>query len=330
MKRLNFSRQILPGIAMLGILIAIVLIATSQPDRSIAEPGVQPPTTPASMRAGGAVAGAGVVEPSSELIEIGSHVPGVVSQVYVKAGDQVPVGAPLFTIDRRDIVTVIDEARARVERLEATVAAARTALRVAEDQLALYRGVDDERAVSRQEVIQRRGVAEDARAQLGVAEAQLQEARAQLKSARVDYDRHTVRAPRSAEVLQVRVREGEYATAGPPMGGNRDPLVTMGVTRPLHVRVDIDESEIERVALGRPAVVTARGDAGRQVRATFVRAEPLVIPKRSLTNAASERVDIRVLQLIYALPTQGHQFFVGQQVDAFVPAKGANGKASAK
>lgn len=328
MTRLNFSRQVLPGIAILGILIAVLLVATSQPDRSIAEPGVQPPSTPAAMRASGAVAGAGVVEPSSELVEIGSHVPGVVSQVHVKAGDQVPVGAPLFTIDRRDIVSVIDEARARVERLEATVAAARTALRVAQDQLALYRGVDDERAVSRQEVIQRRGVAEDARAQVAVAEAQLQEARAQLQSAKVDYDRHTVRAPRSAEVLQVRLREGEFATAGPPMGGNRDPLITMGVTRPLHVRVDIDESEIERVALGRPAVVSPRGDAGRQVRAAFVRAEPLVVPKRSLTNASTERVDIRVLQLIYALPMSGHQFFVGQQVDAFVPAK--NGGAPSK
>ena len=330
MKRLNFSRQVLPAIAVLGIIVAAILIATGQPDRSIAEPGVQPPSTPKSLRASGAVAGAGVVEPSSELIEIGSHVPGVVSEVYVQAGDQVPVGAPLFTIDRRDIVSTIDEARARVERLEATVAAARTALRVAEDQLALYRSVDDERAVSRQEVIQRRGVADDARAQLAVAQAQLQEARAQLQSAKVDYDRHTVRAPRSAEVLQVRVREGEYATAGPPMGGARDPLITMGVTRPLHVRVDIDESEIERVALGRPAIVSPRGDATKQVRASFVRAEPLVVPKRSLTNASNERVDIRVLQLIYALPMQGHQFFVGQQVDAFVPAKGANGKAAAK
>lgn len=329
MKRLNFSRQMLPAIAIIGILIAGLLVATTQPDRSIADPVVQPPITPEAMRARGAVAGAGVVEPSSELVEIGSHVPGVVSQVYVQAGDQVPVGAPLFTIDRRDIVTVIDEARARVARLEQTVAATRTSLGVAEDQLALYRGVDDARAVSKQEVIQRRGVSDDARAQVAVAQAQLAEARAQLRSAQVDYDRHTVRAPTSAEVLQVRVREGEFATAGPPMGGNRDPLITMGVTRPVHVRVDIDENEIERVALGRPAIISPRGDSGQQVRAAFVRAEPLIVPKRSLTNSSTERVDVRVLQLIYALPMQGHQYFVGQQVDAFVPAKAASAERTA-
>ena len=64
-----------------------------------------------------------------------------------------------------------------------------------------------------------------------------------------------------------------------------------------------------------------RGDAKRQVKATFVRAEPLIVPKRSLTNSATERVDVRVLQLIFALPQDGRRFFVGQQVDGFVPAK---------
>jgi hypothetical protein len=67
--------------------------------------------------------------------------------------------------------------------------------------------------------------------------------------------------------------------------------------------------------------VSPRGNAGRRVQASFVRAEPLVTPKRSLTNSSAERVDVRVLQLVFALPAQSGGFFVGQQVDAFVPAK---------
>jgi hypothetical protein len=57
------------------------------------------------------------------------------------------------------------------------------------------------------------------------------------------------------------------------------------------------------------------------VTARWVRTEPLVIPKRSLTNQGNERVDVRVLQVIYALPADTTDFFVGQQVDAFVPAR---------
>ncbi|MCR9181251.1 MAG: hypothetical protein NXH71_13620, partial [Erythrobacteraceae bacterium] len=85
---------------------------------------------------------------------------------------------------------------------------------------------------------------------------------------------------------------------------------------------DIDENEAARVKLGAPAVVSPRGAAELHVNAAFVRAEPQVVPKRSLTNSAAERVDVRVVQLIYALP-ESDDFRVGQQVDAFIPAKDA-------
>jgi hypothetical protein len=121
-------------------------------------------------------------------------------------------------------------------------------------------------------------------------------------------------------VLQVNTRTGQYANAGPGPG-DQDPLMVLGETNPLHVRVDIDENEIDRVGLGTPAIVSPRGNAQRRIRAAFVRAEPLVTPKRSLTNSSTERVDVRVLQLIYALPQDASGFFVGQQVDAYIPAK---------
>lgn len=320
--KLNVSRQILPIVAIVCIIVAVFFIATSQPDRSTAMPATQPPSAPQEMRQRGVVAGAGVVEPSSELIEIGSHQAGVVDRILVAAGDQVGAGALLFTIDSRDARARVDEAAARVERLRSAIGASQTSLNVARRQLALYENVTDQRAVSRQEVIERRGVAEDAAARLAVSRAELTEAQAALRSARVALDLHQVRAPRAAQVLQVRTRAGEFAPAG-QMSNNAEALMTMGVTLPLHVRVDIDENEIERVDLGKPAIVSARGDAASRVRATFVRAEPLVVPKRSLTNAATERVDVRVLQLIYALPQEGHRLFSGQQVDAFVSAKGA-------
>lgn len=320
MARLNFSRQILPIAAVIAIIVAAVIVLRTQPDRVLAEPVRIPPSAPAG---GSTVAGAGVVEPASELIEIGAQVPGVVDRVYVAAGDRVSAGAPLFSVDSREARAAVDEAGARLQRLRQSVAAARTTLSVARRQYALYGEASDPRAVSRQEVITRQGSVEDAAAQVAVAQASAREAEAQLNSARVALARHLVRAPRAATVLQLRTRAGEYASAGQQGSGNQDPLMTMGVTDPLHVRIDIDENEIARVALGQSALVSPRGAAGQQVRATFVRAEPLIVPKRSLTNASTERVDIRVLQLIYALPADSRGFFVGQQVDGFVPARAA-------
>jgi HlyD family secretion protein len=325
MSRLNFSRQILPWLAVASILVSAFFIWGMQPDRPLTDPPSQPATAPAGSAA--MVAGAGVVEPSSELIAIGSHVPGVIDRVYVTPGDSVPAGAPLFSIDSREARAAIAEARARRGSLGEQLAAAQTSLNVAQQQLALYRGVSDPRAVSRQEVIQREGVVAEARAQLGVIRAQIGEAEAAINAAEVRLARHTVRAPSTATVLQVEARAGQFATAGPAASGS-DALVTMGVTQPLHVRIDIDENDIERIALGQAATISPRGSGGITASAVYVRAEPLVVPKRSLTNSATERVDVRVLQVIYALPASAASFVVGQQVDAFVPAR-RNGQAAA-
>ena len=49
-----------------------------------------------------------------------------------------------------------------------------------------------------------------------------------------------------------------------------------------------------------------------------MRVEPYVIPKQSLTGDNRERVDTRVLQVVYAVEEDSPQLFVGQQVDVFI------------
>ena len=52
-----------------------------------------------------------------------------------------------------------------------------------------------------------------------------------------------------------------------------------------------------------------------------MRFEPLVQPKRALTGDGTERVDTRVLEVIYALAKDAPQPFVGQQMDVFIEAE---------
>jgi hypothetical protein len=51
-----------------------------------------------------------------------------------------------------------------------------------------------------------------------------------------------------------------------------------------------------------------------------VRVEPYVVPKRSLTGESTERVDTRVLQVLYRFDPAAMKVYVGQQVDVFVEA----------
>jgi hypothetical protein len=96
--------------------------------------------------------------------------------------------------------------------------------------------------------------------------------------------------------------------------------MVLGDVSALNVRADVDESEAWRVPWGAPAVVLVRGNPNRRATAKFVRFEPMVVPKQSLTGASTERVDTRVLQVIYRIEGSDTRFFVGQQMDVFIDA----------
>lgn len=317
LRNVSFARQILPAAALIGIAVAVWLILVGLPDRSTAEPAEQPPKAVGKLANEPRVAGAGIVEPASEIIDIGAALSGLVTEVRVRPGDRVAKGDVLFLVDARAARAQLDQANAAIGEARAAIAEASAAQKTARQQLALYRGLADPAAVSRAEVIRAGGEEAAATSRLGLARARLASAQSSAAAARTEIDRLVIRAPIAGEILAVNIRAGEFVAT---QGGSSQPFIQMGETNPLHVRVDIDENEVSRVALGEPAVISPRGAAEMHVKATFVRAEPQVVPKRSLTNSAAERVDVRVLQLIYALPPSD-AFRVGQQIDAFIPAK---------
>ncbi|MFZ1741238.1 MAG: efflux RND transporter periplasmic adaptor subunit [Pontixanthobacter sp.] len=327
----SFSRSVLPIIAVVSMVIAVIFIWRGLPDRSLSAPAKVPPHATGALANSARVAGAGLVEPSSEIIDIGTALAGLVTDLRVSAGDYVTKGQPLFTVDDRAARARISETQAAIGEARAAITEAQTALSTAQQQLALYRNVEDSAAVSRAEVIRAEGDAAAARSRLGLARARLQAAEAATASARTELGRLTIRAPMSGEILEVNIRPGEFVST---MGGSGLPYIRMGQTRPMYVRVDIDESEIARLEIGAAAIVSPRGAADKQVSASFVRSEPLVVPKTSLTGSAAERVDVRVLQVLYQLPdtAEGEQtlFRVGQQVDAFIPARSGTRKVTAE
>lgn len=125
-----------------------------------------------------------------------------------------------------------------------------------------------------------------------------------------------MRAPVDGEVLQVNIRLGEYATAGVL----QTPLLLLGNPDRLHVRVDIDENDAWRFQNSSRAVAFVRGNRELKTPIKFERIEPYVVPKRSLTGDSTERVDTRVMQVIYSFDRGNLPVYVGQQMDVFIEA----------
>ena len=156
---------------------------------------------------------------------------------------------------------------------------------------------------------------------VAVAGAAVAQAEAQVKQTEVDLDRLEVRASVAGRVLQRNVRPGEYVGSSPGTA-----LIVLGDCKTLHVRIDVDESDLPRFATGMAGTATARGDAGRPIPLSFVRVEPFVVPKKALTGAGSERVDTRVLQTIYAVGPTDVPLYVGQQIDIYLDSGSGNAK----
>lgn len=201
--------------------------------------------------------------------------------------------------------------------------AARKALARAEADLALARAgawapdvAEAKAAVAQADGLVAQAESNRARAEADVAKAKaaVAQATAALDENAAEIERAIVRAPAVATVLDVAVRAGEYATVG------RDALVVLGDLRTLLVRVDVDEESVPMVRAGARAQAVARGFPGHPFDLEFVRIEPWVRPKKSLTGATNERVDTRVLQVIFKAGPSRLPIYAGQQVDVFMEA----------
>ncbi len=147
-----------------------------------------------------------------------------------------------------------------------------------------------------------------------IARAAIKLAESQVQQDKMDIERAIVRAPMDGVILQVNVRPGEFVA---PIS-NQAQVVLGAITDKVNIRVDIDEHDIPRFKPGAAAKASFRGAPQTKYPLTFVRVEPYVIPKKSLTGDNTERVDTRVLQAIYSLETKGKPIFVGQQLDVFI------------
>ena len=290
------KRFILPFVALAALIFGIISVVRSQPRREATTPPSPPPISSYAQT----VAAVGLVETITENIAVGTEIAGVVTNIYVDVGSRVRKGDPLFSIDSR-------ATRAELATRQAAVQVAEAALAEAKYQLELGNRLADQKVLSVEENKNRGFAAQK-------AEAQLVQSRAQLNSIETDLERLTVRAPVDGQVLQVKVHLGEFA----PTGSLPIPLVLLGNVEKLHVRVDVEEHEAWRVRPEAKAAAAVRGNANLKTPLTFVRFEPFVVPKKSLTGDSTERVDTRVLQVIYRIEDSNLPLFVGQQMDVFI------------
>lgn len=185
------------------------------------------------------------------------------------------------------------------------VEVARTAVEVAQRQLALTRAG---------------AWAYDIRTQ----ESQWRAALAAWRAAQALLDKYTLRAPIDGVVIALNATVGALASAQGVYSAytqGQDPLVVMSSAQnELAVRVYVDEILLPKLPAGQAlrAQMSVRG-SDLKVPLVFDRIQPYVTPKIQLSDQRQEKVDLRVLPVVFRFrPPAGVHLYPGQLVDVYI------------
>jgi HlyD family secretion protein len=335
------KRILIAAIVLIGLAAAFEF-PRSKTSADTPLPG-QPAASPARIVAPGRV------EPLSEEIKIGAEIDGRLQSVPVDEGSTVRRGQVIATLSRDTYAARVEtaqaELRARIADLEHLQNGsrpmerdqARAALAEAEawrDQAATERqrrlSILDLGAISRVEfevsdreykVAQARVDAArqhlallnaEARAEdVAKLKAEIERARAQLHEAQADLNKTAIYSPIDGIVLH------RYLQAGESVSRSSGPIVTLGDTSRLRVRMDVDEADVAHLRTGQRAYVTAAAYGDRRFTGVVSRIGQMLGKKRVRTDEPSERVDTKVLETLIDLDP-GSRLPLGLRVDAFI------------
>lgn len=348
------TRWITIAVSVLGLFVAGWAVATNKQTL----PELPPVREPSMNPFGRGIAALGIAEPATRTVAILPPEPGLIVSVGADVGTTVKAGDVLFVLDTRVLEAELIKAQASA-RVSADELARLRSLPRTEDvapvqaMVAKAKSFEQERIESLERVasagtqsgandwdIRRERLALDqakaatlqaeselarvmagsSKQELAVAEAQAQLGTAQVRAISLLLERQTIRAPRAGTILRRNIEAGEFASTDPAR-----PAMVIGDLSTMHIRAQVDEEDIGLLRRAQssgsaPRVVgRLRGSVVEEFELSLVRIEPYARPKTNLTSGTTERVDTRVVDVVFAvksLPPTG--LISGQAVDVFV------------
>ena len=311
--------KLLIGFAILGVLLAIGSAYISGIPAKPQPPAFKPAENPYAK----GIYANGIVETaqtSGENINVYPEVPGTVVKILVTEGQHVIAGTPLFILE--DSVQ-----RSTTESAKAQIDVAKANFKSLQDQYSKQKAswALDSRSVSKDVLDTAENAAKAAKATLELAQKQYQAANALL-------GKYVIKALSDGTVLSINTAIGSYISSQ----GVYDtytrvfqPVMVLGNMKgDLAVRCYVDEILINRIP--DPSEIQARMTIqGTKVNIPlkFVRIQPNVSPKIELSSQRTERVDVRVLPVIFSFEKrEGMLIYPGQLVDVYIGKKNSTQK----
>ncbi len=276
----------------------------------------------------------GVTEPQSKTVSIVSELGGTIRAVHVRAGDPVKKGQVLAELHDSIQKAGVDLARATLARAEAELLRLRNGERP-EERAIIKSKLDEAEASLRlaefewqraQKMVQQDAIStkeiESARIGLALAQARrdgarkqwelseagpraedvaravaaVDEARASLDAAVALLEKTRIRSPLDGIVIYRYREPGEAVFTDVP-----SPILSVGDRSRLRVRVDVDELDVTQVRVGQRICATAPAYGDKRFAGRVLHIEPTLGRKNFRTNSPTEKVDMKVQEVVVEL-----------------------------
>ncbi|HUT92111.1 MAG TPA: HlyD family efflux transporter periplasmic adaptor subunit [Thermoguttaceae bacterium] len=326
------------GLVLVGLLGFVIDAQSRIPVDRPAEPtGPQPIFAP------------GRIEGATPEIELRFRLAGRVDDLVVKEGQTVQKGAILARLDPAEYQHEVALAQAELDLSEAELERLLNGARAQEraEARALHdakkaeleraqltweriRELRDSRAVSQQDADNQRTLVSSLTAELqaararlelveaparpdevAMAEARIDAAQARLELAEVQFDRTTLRAPTSGQILEVDAEPGELTSPDSPK-----PVIVLVDTTKYQVRAFVEEMDAPRLQVGMPATITADGLPDK-LQGRITRLSPRMSPKSLWSDDPAERYDTKTREVWIELE-DAEALVVGLRVDVVI------------
>jgi HlyD family secretion protein len=341
------------AILFIGILLKFYFSGNATPsekERVAAQKNL--PNIESQVASEGWVAGNGVVEPKGQESKLAASVSGIVQEIKVNEGDFVKAGQVLLRLDSSREKALLESAQADVLIAQAELKRVLKGLRkedvatvLAEHQAALAKSesststfqrlakISDSGGVSAEELEKAEKLAATDKANLAAVQArknsalsgsrsediEIAHARVKLSEAgkikaQADLAKTELFAPYDGQVLQVKVRVGEFTNP------TTSEAIVYGDTSQLRARIDIDERNISQLAIGNEGYVSLSAFPDKKFSGKVIEIGRRMGRKNIRTDDPVERIDTKILEVVVEL-SEPANLIPGVRVLGFIQQK---------
>ncbi len=293
------------GLAVV-LLIAVGLVAAMRTSTKI------DPSKLAKVERGDlakSVVATGKVEPITK-VEVKSKASGIVTKLYVDAGDRVKKGQLLAQLDKQEIEAQVAQSKAALQAAEANLTSSKAdwqrskvdaegpdvpllkrayerALNMAKEGVVSQSALDDankdyELALNKQNVAKAQVTV--LQAKIAQSEAQVAEDQANLKQLEEQLGYTDIVSPIDGVVLSRDVEMGDAVSSILVLGSTATLVMTLGDTSQVYVKGKVDESDIGKVYLGQAARIKVESFKDKTFNGVVTKISPMGVEKDNVTT----------------------------------------------